>query len=448
MEQTSQILTKITCPHCWEIFSTDQTLYVSQHPELLGDPRLGPNAPLRFLPSRFRVDGAALDPNGFPSLQLACPCCHLAIPRSLFEMPSIFFSMIGAPGSGKSYFLAAMTWRLRQLLPQLFHLHLTDADPQVNLRLQEYESQQFLNPDPNCVVQLAKTETYGDLYDAVVREDQTIYYLRPFLFSLVPDRQHPLGEEAWRVARTLYLYDNAGESFLPGEDRATTPVTRHLALSKVIFVLFDPTQDVRFHRAMQALSGPSLEREKPAQVAGMVRQETLFIEAISRLRRYAGLGQHQKLPAKIIVVVTKQDVWGPLCPDLQRVPSEFWRYISSDLITKGSGASAGGNTAARGEDAVEKTAILRSSLVHTLSGKVEELLRKISPEFVSAIDGISGDAVYIPVSATGGNAVTDAQGRKGFRPKDIHPKWTEVPMLYAIATQLEGVIPHTLNLPH
>ncbi len=445
MAQTSQILTKITCPHCWEIFSTDRTLYVSQHPELLGDPRLGPNASLRFLPSRFRVDGAALDPHGFPSFQLACPCCHLAIPRPLFETPSVFFSMIGAPGSGKSYFLAAMTWRLRQLLPQLFHLHLTDADPQVNLRLQEYESLQFLNPDPNSVVQLAKTETYGDLYDAVVYGDQTVYYLRPFLFSLVPDVQHPLGSEAWRVARTLCLYDNAGESFLPGEDRATTPVTRHLALSKVIFVLFDPTQDVRFHRELTKLKSSSTA-EIPAPATGTVRQETLFIEAVSRLRRYAGLSQHQKLPAKIIVVVTKQDVWAPLCPDLQRVPSDFWRYVSSDSTKKTQGASGLAKNSV--EHLPEKTAVLRSSLVHTLSGKVVEMLRRISPEFVSAIEGISEDAVYIPVSATGGESVTDANGRKGFRPKDIHPKWTEVPMLYAIATQLDGMIPHTLKLPH
>ncbi|MDO4559173.1 MAG: hypothetical protein Q4C47_09420, partial [Planctomycetia bacterium] len=177
-DRAAQLLTKVTCPHCWETFPAEDTLYISQHPELLGDPRLGPDVPMRFLPLRFRVDGAALDPKEFPTTFLACPHCHLPVPRPMFEMPPVFFSMIGAPGSGKSYFLAAMTWKLRQVLPQLFHVTFTDADPEVNLRLQEYESIQFLNSDPNAVVKLAKTETFGDPYDAVQYGNQSVYYLR------------------------------------------------------------------------------------------------------------------------------------------------------------------------------------------------------------------------------------------------------------------------------
>ena len=47
------------------------------------------------------------------------------------------------PACGKSYFLASMTWRLRNVLPRYFGLALADADPLMNHRLHEYESQQF-----------------------------------------------------------------------------------------------------------------------------------------------------------------------------------------------------------------------------------------------------------------------------------------------------------------
>ena len=53
----------------------------------------------------------------------------MSVPRALLEMKPVFLSILGAPASGKSYFLASMTWRLRQLLPRQFALNFGDADP-------------------------------------------------------------------------------------------------------------------------------------------------------------------------------------------------------------------------------------------------------------------------------------------------------------------------------
>ena len=55
------IKNRITCPHCWSSFPPDQTLWVAQHPDLAGDPRLGSDHPKRSLPSRFNLQGDALD---------------------------------------------------------------------------------------------------------------------------------------------------------------------------------------------------------------------------------------------------------------------------------------------------------------------------------------------------------------------------------------------------
>lgn len=437
-EQATQILKKIRCPHCWEEFQAEDTLYISQHPELLGDPRLGPNAAMRFLPQRFRLDGAAIDPKEFPSTLLACPHCHLPIPRPLFEMPTVFFSMVGAPGSGKSYFLAAMTWKLRQILPQLFHVSFTDADPLVNQQLQNYESLQFLNADPNAVVKLGKTELAGDPYDAVLYGTQTVWYLKPYLFTLTPDRFHPFASRASMISRTLCLYDNAGEHFQPGTDGGATPVTRHLALAKVIFFLFDPTQDIRFRQELDRM-GQNQERTDQPSLDDNVRQDTLFVEAVKRLRQYAGLGQHERLSAKVIVVVTKYDVWAPLCPALKKIPSQVWRYVpilgTETRLKKLEKLAADGN--------VPGNAVVRSNLIRSISSEVKTMLRRLSPEFLTAIQATAENVVFLPVSATGCSMTTDSTGKQGFRPADLKPQWAEVPMLYAMATQLDGFLSRT-----
>jgi hypothetical protein len=49
------LVNRVTCPHCWNIFPPDQALWIAQHPDLLGDPRLGAEQPICFLPTRFNI---------------------------------------------------------------------------------------------------------------------------------------------------------------------------------------------------------------------------------------------------------------------------------------------------------------------------------------------------------------------------------------------------------
>ena len=253
--------TYITCPHCWEVFPPEKIHWISEHPDLIGDPRLGDQEAIRFLPTRFDLVGSALDARGFACHRLACPNCHLSIPRALVEMKSLFVSILGAPASGKSYFLAAMSWRMRKTLPKRFRLSFNDADPSCNARLHEYEELQFLNPERDHPIQLEKTQEAGDLYNEVLHGDQAIRYPNPFLFSVSPQTAHPNHKKAADLSTVLCLYDNAGESFLPGADSALSPVTRHLAKSEVLLFLFDPTQDPHFFTADGGI--PVVQQSKP-----------------------------------------------------------------------------------------------------------------------------------------------------------------------------------------
>src|SRR5262249_38231646 len=153
---------------------------------------------------------------------------HLPIPRALVELQPLFVSILGAPASGKSYFLTAMTWLLRQTLPRSFALGFGDADPASNRSLNEYEERLFLNENHDRLVALDKTALEGDLYNTVLFNGQAVSYPRPFIFSLRPLDEHPNRQAVSKLSRAVCLYDNAGEHFLPGQDTASSPVTRHL----------------------------------------------------------------------------------------------------------------------------------------------------------------------------------------------------------------------------
>jgi hypothetical protein len=409
---------RVTCPHCWHEFAPEDTLWISEHPDLLGDPRLGINHAIRFLPSRFTAAGEAIDSQGYACTRVACPNCHLEISRPLFQIAPIFFSILGAPASGKSYFLASMTWKLRQTLPQYFGVAMNDTDTTSNSRLHDYEEQQFMNPNPEALVALAKTDVQGDMYDTVIMGQQSVLFPRPFLFTLQPMHKHKNHNQTKKVSRIMCLYDNAGESFLPGADKATSPVTRHLALSRCLFFLFDPTQDPRFRYACKGISDdPQMQiRNERLSRENSTRQDTILIEAIQRVRRFAGLRDDELHQRPLVIVVTKWDSWQKLIPELSTA-DPFRTLANSDVK------------------------VLDHDRITQASEKVGQLLRKLTPELVSAAEGFARELIFIPVSATGRAPEVDSvTGGLGIRPKDIQPFWAEVPMLYALSRFTGGLV--------
>lgn len=412
---STSLQARVSCPHCWHHFSPGKILWVSQHSDLVGDIRLGSDYQQRFLPSRFTVDGDALDSKGAACHSLACPNCHLTIPRVLLELPPVFASILGSPSSGKSYFLAAMTWQLRQSLSKYFSISFGDADPASNRSLNEYEELLFLNSNQEDLVTIRKTELQGDLYDSVLFGQQTVSFPRPFVFSMRPLPTHPGYRDMARLSRALCLYDNAGEHFLPGQDTRESPVTRHLARSRVLFFLFDPTQDPRFRKACQGhTNDPQM-----ADGSRTMRQETILLEAADRIRRYGGLAQGEQHSAPLIVVVTKYDAWKSLVGaarlDLERMlrssrTSPLWAV---DLKT-----------------------------VHQLSQQTRAILQRLSPEIVSAAEGFARQVVYLPVSALGRGPDGDSHVGLGIRPRDIQPMCAELPMIYALCRWMQGLVPY------
>ncbi len=417
----ARLVAEITCPNCWHRFAPEQTLFIARHDDLIGDPIAGEAAYRRFLPSRFNAAGDAIDARGMACQQLACPHCHLEVARPFVEMHPHFSSIVGVPASGKSYFLATMTWELRRLLPS-FGLTLSDADPAANQELQRAEETLFMNHEPHRPVSLRKTEIQGDaLYQTIFLEGQRQSFPRPFQFAVAPVRAEDHLPDTFPY-RCLVLYDNAGEHFLPGADSTNTPVTLHLAESSEIFFMFDPTQDPRFRKHCYAEDPQLTVGSRPDEAAGTSmtnRQEVILNEMAARVRRYKAIGQTQKHDRPLVMILAKADVW------IREAGFDQEPIHPADPST--------------GEPAA-----LNAEVIQTVSDNCRKLMLETCPEIVAAAEGFSQRVVYIPASSLGTSPeLVEEHGHRflGVRPEAIHPKWVTVPLLWALSQTVKGLIP-------
>jgi hypothetical protein len=401
------LLRLVTCPHCWKTFHPEDVLWISVHADLIGDALLGAEHQQRLLPTRFNLAGNALDARGFECQSLACPHCHLVVPRALLEAEPLFVSILGAPGCGKSYYLAALTWELRKVLPGKFRLGFTDVDPLLNQDLTAKEEALFLNPRASGYQNLAsligKTKLQGEMYDTVSYGNQLVSYPRPYLFSLRPLEQHHQYNQGQRAGRVLCLYDNAGEHFQPGQETTAAPVTQHLARAQVLLYLFDPTQDLRFQRQLGGGAGA---------VQGS-RQDVILLEAAARIRRHLGLPEGAKHDRPLVVVLTKSDAWLHLLG--AKNPVEPWHEAAGACL-------------------------LYTERIERRSNEVRALLAGACPELIQAAETFTSDVLYVPVSALG-HPPRQAPEGPAARPADIKPIWATVPILYGMYRWMNHLVP-------
>jgi len=390
----------IVCPHCWHTFDVEDFLYVARHQDLVGDPVLGPDAPQRFLPSKFTAEGNAIDSMGMSCPDVACPYCHLRIPQTAGEMAPLFLSIVGATASGKSYLLTGMIWELRNILAKLFGVSFTDTDAVNNQILNDFEETIFLSSDAEELVALRKTELQGELYNQVMLNGMVINLPRPFMFSIAPSEHHPGYAQASTMSRTLVLYDNAGEHFEPGMDSVDNPTTRHLLHSDTIFFLYDPTKDVRFRKLC---SGDDPQLDKHARVQ---RQEILLTEMVNRIKKYSGMRAGSKSDKTLMVIVPKADLWLHLID--HDFTGEPWLW-----------------------DGRQNMHTLNLDEIKNVSFAVRHLLERLCPELVVTAESFASEVLYVPTSALGRSPEMHSEtGILGIRPKDLQPFWIAVPMLY------------------
>jgi hypothetical protein len=389
------LVSTVTCPHCWHEFAPATVRFISEHAGLRGDAVLGDAAQLRFLPSRFDAQGRAIDPLGAACTRLACPRCHLELPPAVIELPQTILSIVGAPACGKSVMLAAASFSMRSGLV-VDGLEFLDADPTLNDLTVELESALFRSSTPDRPTMIAKTDLSGRLYRSFRFAEASWTAPKPQLFVVGRHGERQL----------LALYDNAGEHFLPGGDAPHEPVTRHLAVSRALVFVVDPTQD---QRVIERLGGREAVQSMGGAGSVEQRQDLVLIEAANRVRRLRALGANEPLPLRIVLALAKADIWG---------------HLAEPQI----------GSAIEGLPARPSVAVPPPEALAAIDAAGARFLAAHMPEFLATARALDPALRIVPFSGLG-NAPSRMGGDAALaiRPRDLRPLWPAAPIVVALA---------------
>ena len=387
---------EFTCPVCWLKFDRGDLMNIAVHASFRGDPILGEEHMQRFLASRFNDRGQALDAMGVPSPELACPHCRRKLPQGFTEEPHYIFSIVGAPTSGKSYYLSVLVKVLQNLLFREFGASFRDASPSENAVLNDMKRHLFGAGSPQDAY-LAKTDLEGALYERLPRQGRQVMLPKPFVFQVSDDKRPDQGF-------STVFYDNAGEHFEPGRNSADSPGAQHIAVASGVIFLFDPLFNSEFRARLQGVTDPQLEKNQADQ------QDVILSEVEARIKELLGMASHEKISTPISVLVGKSDAWLQLLGDEPLL----------DVIDK-SGE----------ENAINLEHVKRNS------ARIRELLMDICPAIVSNVEAISTEVSYFAVSSLGHAPVkfVDSDGieRIGPDPVKLKPDRVEDPILWMLS---------------
>ncbi|MFY8216850.1 MAG: hypothetical protein ACOVMP_09670, partial [Chthoniobacterales bacterium] len=347
---------EFTCPACWQRFDRGEVLHISAHASLKGDPILGEEEMLRFSATRFNNSGQAIDAMGISVTEVACPHCRRKLPPSFLDLPQHILSIVGAPSSGKSYFLSVLVKMLQSSLFTHFNAAFYDGDPAENIRLTEMKNKLFSASTPD-EAKLAKTQLEGDMYVELRVKGHRVRMPKPFIFNVAPQANR---DEALSVV----FYDNAGEHFEPSADNIKSPGAQHVAAASGIFFLFDPTYNLEFRKRLAGHHDPQVTDQRFDQ------QDTILAEMNARIKRIRGLDFRDRIDTPLAFVVGKSDVWDGLIGD-EPFGDPLWDTV------------------------------LDLDLVERNSSRLRSLLSTVAPAVVANAEAISNNVRYFPVSAFG-----------------------------------------------
>jgi hypothetical protein len=422
---------QVVCPHCWHRFYPDEAKFISQHPALFGDPILGENEQQRFAPHEVRKErsGGVLDPKGMKMTERACPQCHLQIPPDLLRKRPCFISVVGAPFSGKTYFLTVMIHELRELITKFgFSLH--DADSHEVKAFIAYERRLFEAKNPSHFTYLKKTEETGELYNRVHLAGVDVQLPKPFIFSLRPTTTNIDASHADRLHQSVVIYDNAGEAFEYLKERdATNRATQHLAEADAVFFAYDPLQEPEARERLATLSDdPQLHL-----AAVSYRQEQVLTETINRIRRHRRLAATAKIDACLCICIQKYDVWRPLLRD---VVDSQGQYVRNRFSADEDFPSPVAFDESKGIAGLDIEQVNRVSLI------MRHIVATLNPQLVALAESSFRTIRYFPVAALGTSPspshdqlrvpVSNEQTVLKVRPDRIRPQRVTTPLLWML----------------
>lgn len=403
-EEHPQGVEELRCPNCWELFNPAEIMSIASHPDLLGDPKLGETAMLRFIPHEYNASGLPLDSRGMICSEHACPHCHRKLPPFFTETKQHIISLVGVPAAGKSYYITALVRELETLFPREFGMPFRDADPVTNEPLNEMRMRLFTAQTPQEAY-LAKTHMHGRLYQKIWKQGIHVNIPRPFIYNLNKDSE----------THSIVLYDNAGEDFQPGNHDAHTMGSQHLSVSSAILFLFDPTANPGFRQLLQECSDPQLRSNlyRPG------RQAMLLAESEMRLRTRLNLPPSEKLDIPMAIIIGKCDTWSHLLGPEPLLPAT-------------------------------RNGMFMPEHININSARLRQFIFNIAPHICTNAEAISSNVRYFAASALGESPVEFVDERSGTKligPANgsVHPIRVAEPVLWALHCAVPSLIPSSHN---
>ena len=387
---------ELLCPVCWKRFERRDIMHIACHPDLLGDPVLGPDHMLRFLATSFNSRHQAVDPKGVGCTEVACPHCRRRLPAGFLDIRYHLFSIVGVPSAGKSYFLASMLHCLKQRMSRDLRMAFTDADAADNTVLNSMAQRLFSHSLNPADLFLNKTQVQGgDMVEFWERDGRRVQLPKPFSFMVSGGRFDERGARPFSVV----FYDNAGEHFEAGRSHEDSISAQHMTCSDGILFLFDPTCTAGFRQRLPESPDAQLK-----DFRRLDQQEEIIAHMRNRIRNELGLPAWQKIATPVAFLVGKCDTWQHLMGTEPLPPALRDGKVDTDAVMKA-------------------------------SERVRDLMLDACPSVVTTIESISSTVVFFPVSALGHSPefFQSADGNQRFLgpvPGRLRPFNVEVPMLW------------------
>ncbi|WP_146590806.1 hypothetical protein [Posidoniimonas polymericola] len=322
-----------------------------------------------------------------------------------------FISIVGAPGSGKTYFLTVMLKQLREDLARSFDCTLTVSDSHEKRVYSDYYNALFESEDKLSF--LRKTQE-GDLSNTVTIDGAEIELPKPFIFFFRPAKHAATTPSILSKPLSFILYDNPGEYFEFTSYKKGGLATKHLGESKAVLFAFDLLQDRNARQRLAPISNDPQVHQKERRT----RQEDVLTEVIQRIRRHKNLSTSETIDADLLVCMQKYDVWKSLVPHSSNCASIF---SSPELIDHTSIEY----------DRKHGVAALDVEEINAISLLIRQLLEDLCPEFVRTAESSFRHVRYFPVSALGCSPVEDGNLLK-VRPNELKPFRVSDPMLWLL----------------
>lgn len=390
-----------TCPTCWLRFGSGDVMSIATHDHLRGDPLLGPDAKLRFIPTRFNDRGQALDSMGLACLDSACPHCRRKLPPGFLDIPNHIVSIVGAPAAGKSYYISTLIKGLASTLYRDFKVTFRDGDPSGNAVLNDMKNRLFSAQTPEEAFLLKTVLGGGITYERLPRNGREVDLPKPFVYEISPLQNAD-------DCRSIILYDNAGEHFKPNISLDDSPGALHVASSDAILFLIDPTTNPAFRQRLRDRGDPQLK------LNAIDEQDTLLAEMGVRIRLVKGLPARQRARMPLAVILGKCDVWEHLLPG-----PPLSRPIRDGKLDH--------------------------AAIRDTSERIRDLLLDIEPSLVAVADSVSEEVVYFPASSLGHapGVITNGPytGKFAPDPAKLKPRFVEIPFLWALSRFAPSLVP-------